>query len=371
MCRTKKQMCRTKMRQIMAMIACAAAIVPSQITTARAASCDAGKMALGVSRIVEIDVSGGPLFGHITKYRNEPSFLKPNEVVLTFDDGPIPGITRPILETLEKFCTKATFFPVGKMAVAYPYMVKEVLARGHTIGSHTWSHPLHMNRMSLKKARDQIERGFSAISLAAGKPIAPFFRFPGLNDSQKMLNYLQGRHIGTFTVDVVSDDSFISDPDELVRVTLQRVKQKRGGIMLFHDIKKATAKALPKILAGLKKRGYKVVHIKPKNNFTNLAPYKAQMAAYGAMMRKRQNRANARAKIIKTTFVSQTLMPFYGAIGPGKFATLHIGPPVVSLAPPPRNRKVAVVRRKKRKPIYKKPASKDRPLRNEFGELLQ
>ena len=56
---------------------------------------------LGVSRIVEIDTSGGPLFGDITKSAKEHSFLRPKEVVLTFDDGPLPGVTKSILDTLD------------------------------------------------------------------------------------------------------------------------------------------------------------------------------------------------------------------------------------------------------------------------------
>ncbi len=332
----------TRLRTGLAVTAMFAGLQIAQAGVVEAASCKNKAGALGVSRIVEIDVSTGPLYGKISRQRKEPAFLKPKEVVLTFDDGPIPYITKPILDALDKFCTKATFFPVGKMAVAYPKMIKEVLARGHTVGSHTWSHPLHMNRMSLKRARDQIERGFSAIRLAAGKPIAPFFRFPGLNDSRKMLNYLQGRHVGTFTVDVVSDDSFIADPDELVRVTLRRVEQKRGGILLFHDIKRSTAKALPRILAGLKKRGYKIVHMKAKNTFKPLAEFDAKLASFGRKMRKWERSSRLRRLSSKSIVHRLDLMPFYGTIGPGKFATMQrIGPPIMSLSPPLRQRLIA------------------------------
>ncbi len=69
----------------------------------------------------------------MTKRDKEPAFLEPKGVVLTFDDGPVPWITTPILDALDKFCTKATFFSVGEMALAYPWMSKEVMARGHTL----------------------------------------------------------------------------------------------------------------------------------------------------------------------------------------------------------------------------------------------
>jgi peptidoglycan/xylan/chitin deacetylase (PgdA/CDA1 family) len=192
---------------------------------------------IGVGRIVEIDALAGPHYGQHTRSPKEPSFLRPKEVVLTFDDGPMPGLTRSILNTLDDFCTRATFFSVGRMAAAYPWLVRETLARGHTVGTHTWSHPLNMRRLRQELSTAEIERGFAAVALAAQQPIAPFFRFPGLNDSPAMLTYLQGRNIATFTVDVISDDSFIQSTERLIQTTLQRVEAHKGGILLFHDIK--------------------------------------------------------------------------------------------------------------------------------------
>ncbi len=207
---------------------------------------------LGLDRVVEIDASTGPLYGDISVLTREERFLKPREVVLTFDDGPMPWITKSILDTLDRFCTKATFFSVGRMAIAYPATVKDVLARGHTLGGHTWSHPLNLRRRGLERAIDEIERGFSAIALAAGQPIAPFFRFPGLSDSDPMMAHLQSRGIAAFTVDVVSNDSYIGSAERLATYTLAQIDKQQGGIVLFHDIKSATAKALPTILTGLK-----------------------------------------------------------------------------------------------------------------------
>jgi peptidoglycan-N-acetylglucosamine deacetylase len=227
--------------------------------------CQAPDGGLGVSRIIEIDTRNGPLFGAISKHTKEPEMLRPKEIVLTFDDGPLPKVTRSILKTLDAFCTKATFFPVGKMAVAYPRDIQEIQSRGHTVGGHTWSHPLNLRRYSLDKAVDQIERGFSAVALAANKPIAPFFRFPGLNDSDPMLKHLQKRGIATFTVDVVSNDSYIASSSRLANYTIGKVAGRKRGIMLFHDIKPATARALPAILRYLKRNGYKVVHLTAKD----------------------------------------------------------------------------------------------------------
>ncbi len=233
---------------------------------------------IGLARVANIDTSNGPLFGEHTGYQRASNFLAPKEVVLTFDDGPMPGVTKSILDTLENHCTKATFFSVGRMAIAYPATAREILARGHTLGTHTWSHPLNLRRMKPEAAVDEMERGFAAVALAAGQPIAPFFRFPGLNDNAALLTHLQNRKVATFTVDVISNDSYIHDASRLIEYTLAQVEARKGGIVLFHDIKAATARALPVILAELKARGYTVVHMRPAANFEPAPGYEAQLA---------------------------------------------------------------------------------------------
>src|SRR5215475_5429648 len=85
--------------------------------------------ALGVSRVVEIDTTGGPGFGfeHFKAY----DFLRDKEIVLTFDDGPWPGHTPAVLKALADQCTKATFVPIGKHAGWHPEIMRQVAAAGH------------------------------------------------------------------------------------------------------------------------------------------------------------------------------------------------------------------------------------------------
>lgn len=291
---------------------------------APAAAVAACQGSVGTTRIVEIDTSGGPIFGALTKRAKEARFLAPKEVVITFDDGPLPWITRSILDTLDRHCAKATFFEVGRMAIAYPNVTREILARGHTIGGHTWSHPLNLPRLKLAKAEEEIEKGLAAVSLAAGQPVAPFFRFTGLSDSDRLLAFLQSRGVASFTVDVVSDDSYISDAGKLARVTVERVEQQQGGIILFHDIKASTARALPTILAELSKRGYRIVHLRARSKLAPLTTWDQELAPQVA-------KALAAAKEHK-------LLPFYGAVGPDKVAP---EPQVTELAPAARPRVVA------------------------------
>lgn len=301
--------------------------------------CKADDGGLTVSRFVEIDTSSGPLFGDITKQVKEESFLKPKEVVLTFDDGPMPWITNSILDTLDRFCTKATFFAVGKMAVAYPTVLRKIAARGHTVGGHTWSHPLNLKRLKLEQATVEIEKGMAAISLATGGQAAPFFRFPGLSDNAPMLDALQKRGIASFTVDVVSDDSYINNPAKLIATTLARVEARKGGILLFHDIKSATAKALPSILTELQRRGYKVVHMQAKAPIQPLPEMVAEVQPILVKKDPPQGQAAAKAAMI----------PFFGTVGPQKREDLPdadepsqtADAAVEKLAPTPRDRNSA------------------------------
>ena len=94
--------------------------------------------ALGVARVVEIDTTGGPGFGF--EHFKQLDFLEPKEVVLTFDDGPWPTNTLAVLKALDDECTKAVFFPIGEHATYHPEILRQVLAAGHTVGAHTWSH---------------------------------------------------------------------------------------------------------------------------------------------------------------------------------------------------------------------------------------
>jgi peptidoglycan-N-acetylglucosamine deacetylase len=283
-------------------LALASASLASGANGARAACTDTAS-GLSVSRVVEIDATGGPMYGSITRQVQQPGILRPKEVVLTFDDGPMPWVTKSILDTLDTYCTKATFFAVGRMALAYPGTVRDIVGRGHTLGSHTYSHPLNMPRMKVEAATSEIERGIAAVATAAGTPIAPFFRFTGLADSSRLLAYLKLRDIAAFTVDVVSNDSYIHDPVKLTERTMAEVHRRQGGIILFHDIKTTTAKALPFILASLKATGYSVVHLVAKRP---AEPFASLMREFAPNVAKVHSGDKA---------VAQKL-PFYGAIGP-------------------------------------------------------
>ncbi len=218
--------------------------------------------ALGVARVVEIDTTGGPGFGfeHFKAY----DFLRDKEVVLTFDDGPWQGNTPAVLKALADQCTKALFFSIGKHAGYYPNILKQIVAGGHTLGTHTWSHK-DLSKMSAADATAEIEKGIAAVSIALGnKPVAPFFRFPALRHPPEMVKYLGERNVAMFSTDMDSFDFKMRKPDQVVKSVMSRLEKNGKGIILMHDFQHATAEAAPELLAKLKAGGYKVVQITGK-----------------------------------------------------------------------------------------------------------
>lgn len=225
---------------------------------------------LGVARTVEIDTTGGPGFG-FEQYKMH-DFLQPKEVVLTFDDGPWPTTTRQVLDALDAQCAKATFFTIGKHALWHPDILKDVARRGHTVGTHTWSHA-NLRKLQADKAREEIEKGLSAVKLGLGAAPAPFFRFPFLQDPEAQVAYLGTRNLAIFSHDLDTFDFKIRSADNLVKTTMQKLEKKGKGIILMHDFQPVTAKALPRLLEELNSGGYKIVHMKAKGSATTLAEF--------------------------------------------------------------------------------------------------
>jgi peptidoglycan/xylan/chitin deacetylase (PgdA/CDA1 family) len=229
---------------------------------------------MGLSRIVEIDTTGGPGFGfeHFKQY----DFLREKEVVLTFDDGPWPENTPAVLKALTDNCLKATFFEIGEHAMWHPQIAKQVVEAGMTLGSHTWSHKdLARNPYAsdLDLAKQEIEMGISAVHAAANAPIAPFFRFPNLQHPPELLSYLAERNIASFSTDIDSFDFKVHKPDQVIKSVMSKLEKHGKGIILMHDFQRATAEAMPELLKQLKAGGYKVVHVVAHQPVTTIAKY--------------------------------------------------------------------------------------------------
>ncbi|TMJ62967.1 MAG: polysaccharide deacetylase family protein [Alphaproteobacteria bacterium] len=228
--------------------------------------------ALGVSRVVAVDTTGGPAFGF--QHFKQLDFLADREVVLTFDDGPWPGHTPAVLKALADECTKAVFFPIGKHATYHPEILRQVAAAGHTVGAHTWSHAnLNSKKTTDQLARDEIEKGYSAVKLALGAAPAPFFRFPELQHGPSAMAYLGTRNIAIFSCDLDSFDFRAKDAAQIVNTVMTKLDKQGKGIILMHDFQKHTAQALPALLQRLKAGGYKVVQMRSKAPLQTLPGY--------------------------------------------------------------------------------------------------
>jgi len=195
------------------------------------------------------------------------------EVVLTFDDGPDPVVTPQILDTLDRFCVKATFFMTGLRAERYPALVQEVARRGHTIASHSYSHPNNLRRLGWNAATRQITRGINEIQTAldahddtSDMRVAPFFRFPGLNHSTGLRGWLANQNISTFSCDAGTDDWRRIAASTVTYRALRNIRSTRGGIVIFHDTKPRTAAALPHVLQRLQNEGYHIAHMLPERD---------------------------------------------------------------------------------------------------------
>jgi peptidoglycan-N-acetylglucosamine deacetylase len=233
--------------------------------TATAAPCPGNPNALGTERVLTVGANTMPRVGRKEFPTTLP--LGPKELVLTFDDGPWPGTTPRVLNALKHECVRATFFLVGRNTKEHPELARRELAEGHSIGHHSYSHPL-LNRMRPAKAEAEINRGIAEDELALHgvrriDPTTPFFRFPGFAASPALLDWLNQRGIVVFGADVWASDWLPMTPEQELHLILRRIERIGRGIVLLHDIKNQTAAMLPALLRELKRHGYRIVHVVP------------------------------------------------------------------------------------------------------------
>ena len=105
--------------------------------------------------------------------------------------------------------------------------------------------------------------------------MAPFFRFPGLSQTPELTAYLAERNIGIFSADLDSFDFKLKNPEKVIAGVMAKLKTRTKGIVLMHDFQHSTAVGLPTLLLQLKANGFKIVHMKAKDNVTTLPQYDA------------------------------------------------------------------------------------------------
>ncbi|MCC6946199.1 MAG: polysaccharide deacetylase family protein [Bradyrhizobiaceae bacterium] len=249
------------MRTFLAASASLALLLGASVS-AIADECPGNPNAIGTSRTLTVKPSDFPMVGK--EQYNETLRLRPREVVLTFDDGPVPPYTGKVLETLAAECTKATFFVLGTNVAEAPDLVRRMVKEGHTVGTHTFSHE-SLGKMPHEAAMKEIEKGIEVANEALGDPskVAPFFRAPYLDITTQIQRELYQRGLMIWSIDVESDDWTEITEEQMVELVMQRLAKAGKGIILMHDIQPLTARALPMLLAELKRQNYKIVHVVP------------------------------------------------------------------------------------------------------------
>jgi peptidoglycan-N-acetylglucosamine deacetylase len=178
-----------------------------------------------------------------------------NGVCLTFDDGPDPQCTPRVLEILARYHARATFFVVGRQVLEHPELARRIIAEGHTLGNHTFSH-VRCDRMTAKEFRREVEEGDAAIEALREGESQPIFRppFGAIRPAQLCELLRDGRHVALWNRD--PRDYQFARPEEIVAVG---EKLQSRDIVLLHDRFPATLEALPKVLEGLARRGLTTV----------------------------------------------------------------------------------------------------------------
>jgi peptidoglycan/xylan/chitin deacetylase (PgdA/CDA1 family) len=179
-------------------------------------------------------------------------------IAMTFDDGPHAQNTPRLLDMLKERKIHATFFMVGECVAEYPEIVKRIVAEGHEIGNHSWSHP-DLAKMSEAAVHDQIQKTHDAIVNACG--VAPKLLRPPYGAfttrQRAWANGTWGYKIILWDVD--PEDWKVRNAEHVKTEILKHTGQ--GSIILSHDIHKTTIDAMPETLDTLLKKGYKFVTV--------------------------------------------------------------------------------------------------------------
>jgi peptidoglycan/xylan/chitin deacetylase (PgdA/CDA1 family) len=182
------------------------------------------------------------------------------EIALSFDDGPHPRLTPVILEILEEYGIKATFFMVGENVGYYPAAARAVVEAGHEIGNHTFSHR-KFGRMDRTDMEREIVSCEEAIAALTERPVR-FIRPPEGEMSETVRRVAGELRYRVILWDVDTRDWAHTPPDEISRHILDTVQA--GDIILMHDFigyDSPTPEALRRVIPALLERGYRFVTV--------------------------------------------------------------------------------------------------------------
>ena len=175
-------------------------------------------------------------------------------VALTFDDGPHPKVTKQVLDSLDRYNAKATFFMLGNRVQYYPEIALDVLNRGHEVGNHTWSHPV-LPKLTEAQIMNEFSTTENAIISAIGQE-STVFR-PPYGSTTDAINAIIPRDVAIWSIDTL--DWKHRDANKLVQSVKNQMHN--NAIILMHDIHQSTADGLNGVLDYLANEGYEFVTV--------------------------------------------------------------------------------------------------------------
>ena len=180
------------------------------------------------------------------------------EICLTFDDGPEPDVTPRVLDLLDRFQAKASFFCIGEKAAAHPELVREIAHRGHSVENHSYHHRRAFAFFGISRLRREVEAAEQTLTSIAGRPPA-FFRAPAGFRSPMLDPVLAAAALRYISWTRRGFDAVSGDPQRI----LQRLTRglAAGDVLLLHDSAPVVLAVLPALLGELAARGLKAVSL--------------------------------------------------------------------------------------------------------------
>lgn len=180
-------------------------------------------------------------------------------IALTFDDGPVPGDTEEILDILKREGAKCTFFVEGRRVAEHPDIARRIIAEGHELANHSYTHP-HLSKLpSIEAIREEIHQTQAVIEEQA-KVSPTLFRAPYFDIDERVTSVIEELGLPQVRASILTEDWKKEITQKDVSQAVLEDPQP-GDIALMHDWSASTIQALPGIIQELKKRGFTMVTV--------------------------------------------------------------------------------------------------------------
>lgn len=256
-------------------------------------------------RTLEIDATTGLVTKSTVTDLSEPAHIKrkghnKNQIALTFDDGPHPVFTKKVLDVLDRYNVKGTFFVTGDNVTRNPEITREIVKRGHEVENHTYTHP-YMSELTPEAAFSQIQATTDIIQQVTSQQVS-YFRIPyshwayGTTPSDvDFLLSLKKSGLEADEYDIDSKDWELKTSDEIVAKVINDIATNRdtASQILLHDAHEnteITIEALPRIIEYLQAQDFDIVPVSQLGKFSN--PLNSSSGALLAIRLKQNVQAN-------------------------------------------------------------------------------